>query len=71
MDKTSIRYSEKQIKKVLSSVGAKVVKAVENSYAATKLLQDAQSEIADLYESLGDILGVAEEEKLEPFAPTE
>ena len=59
-----VPYSEKHIEAKLSSVGAKVVRAAEMTFEATKLcrdsnqlLLDAQTEIADLYESLGDVLG--------------
>ena len=57
-----IPYAEKHIESKLSSIGAKVIKATEMSHSATKLLQDAQLEIADLYESLGDVLAVPGEE---------
>lgn len=56
MDKKDIPFVERHIEAKLSSIGAKVVKATEQSFSATKLLQDAQTEIADLYESLGDAL---------------
>ena len=58
-----IPYADKHIEAKLSTIGAKVVKATEMSFSATKLLQDAQLEIADLYESLGDVLAGQGEEK--------
>ena len=58
-----IPYAEKHIEAKLSGIGAKVVTATEKSFAAKKLceesnrlLMDVQTEIADLYESLGDVL---------------
>lgn len=56
-------FADRHIEAKLSSIGAKVVKASENSATAQKLCEesnqlliDAQTEIADLYESLGDVL---------------
>ena len=49
-------FPEKHIEAKLSRIGAKVVEATEKSFSATKLLQDAQLEIADLYETLADVL---------------
>lgn len=54
--KNELDYSEKYIESKLSSIGAKVVKATEMSFASANLLKDAQMEIADLYETLGDVL---------------
>ncbi|MDL2254016.1 hypothetical protein LJC49_08125 [Ruminococcaceae bacterium OttesenSCG-928-I18] len=58
-----IPYGERHIETKLSRIGAKVVKATEMSTSAKKLcaeshelLLDAQVEIAELYESLTDIL---------------
>lgn len=53
---TKINYSEKHIEAKLSAIGAKVVKASDMTSLANALLLDVQSEIANLYESLGDIL---------------
>lgn len=65
-----IPYAEKHIEAKLSTIGAKVVKATEKSFTAKKLceesnqlLMDVQTEIADLYESLGDVLVVQSEGK--------
>lgn len=52
----TVSYAEKHIEDKLSHIGAKVVEATEKSFSATKLLQDVQTEIADLYETLGDVL---------------
>lgn len=64
-----ISYGEKHIESKLSGIGAKVVTATEKSFAAKKLceesnrlLMDVQTEIADLYESLGDVLAAPGEE---------
>lgn len=58
-----LSFPEKLIERKLSEIGAKVVKATEMSYSAKQLcensqhlLLDAQTEIADLYESLADVL---------------
>lgn len=63
-----IPYAEKHIEAKLSGIGAKVVTATEKSFAAKKLceesnrlLMDVQTEIADLYESLGDVLAAQSE----------
>ena len=60
---TKIPYGEKHIENKLSNIGAKVAKASEMSFSAkklcedsSKLLMDAQTEIADLYELLEDVL---------------
>lgn len=65
-----IPYAEKNIEARLSGIGAKVVKATEHSFTAKKLceesnrlLMDAQTEIADLYESLGDVLATPKTQK--------
>ncbi len=52
----SILYGEKHIETKLSSIGAKVSKAIEMTNSAGELLIDVQTEIAGLYESLGDVL---------------
>lgn len=57
-----VPYGEKHIEAKLSGIGAKVVKATEMTHSANKLLLDAQTEIADLYESLGDVLAAPSEE---------
>ena len=61
-------FSEKYIEVKLSGIGAKVVTATEKSFTAKKLceesnqlLMDVQTEIADLYESLGDMLAAQSE----------
>ena len=66
----SVAFSEKHIEAKLSQIGAKVVKATEMIFSAKKLcedsnkiLMDAQTEIADLYESLGDVLKTPSIEK--------
>lgn len=62
-------FSEKYIEAKLSGIGAKVITATEKSFTAKKLceessqlLMDVQTEIADLYESLGDVLAAPNEE---------
>lgn len=59
----AVPFAEKNIEHKLSQIGAKVMRAAELSLSAKKLcdasnalLSDAQVGIADLYESLGDIL---------------
>lgn len=40
----------------LAGIGAKIAKATELSYSATKLLQDIQIAMVDLHAALGDTL---------------
>ena len=59
----TLSFSEQSLEYKLSQISAKVVRATEISLSAKRLcdasntlLMDAQIEIADLYESLSDIL---------------
>lgn len=54
MENKQIPFAERRIEIALSEIGAKVVKATEMAWSATKMLQEVQTDIADLYESLGD-----------------
>ena len=67
---SKISFPEKHIESKLSNIGAKVVKATEMSFSAkrlcedsNKILLDVQTEIADLYESLGDVLKTSDARK--------
>lgn len=73
--KKNTLYSQIYVEKRLSAIGAKVVKATERSYKAQKLceessqlLRDAQTEIADLYETLGDFIPAPAEKESGPKA---
>ncbi len=70
-----IPYSQKYIERRLSIIGAKVVKATERSYKAQKLcgessqlLRNAQTEIADLYEALDELVAATAEKESGPKA---
>lgn len=64
--KNQTSYGEKHIEARLSKIGAKIESANKCSRRAQelcedsrKILMDAQTEIAELYESLGDVLKIS------------
>lgn len=70
-----IPFGMKVVEKTLSNIGSKVVKVTEHSYKAQKLceessqlLRDVQTEIADLYEILGELIQAPAEKESGPKA---
>ena len=52
--------AEKQIPNIeqkIRKIGNDVVKATELSHSATKMLQEVQTELSDLYDEVGNELG--------------